>query len=114
MDVFLKENNMSREELVKMRQDADDERGNINVYLPCAKRYVASPEGRDSYVYELDGGLSWATPMLTGLAGMASQINGDLAHDSLLQLLAHSIVTNVKGPTLMYLLFHGILCDCPT
>ena len=97
MDAFLKENNMSREELVQIRQEADDEKGFINVYLPCAKRYVASPEAKDKYVYELDGGLSWATPMLTGLAGMAAQINQGLAIDQILQLLVHSIVTNEKG-----------------
>ena len=35
--------------------------------------------------------------MLTGLAGMAAQINQGLAIDQILQLLVHSIVTNEKG-----------------
>jgi hypothetical protein len=87
----------------------------VTVHLsPVCWCYVASPEGRDSYVYELDGGLSWATPMLTGLAGMASQINGDLAHDALLQLLVHSIVTNEKGLTVIDFVSQGNLRIGPT
>jgi hypothetical protein len=97
MDPFLRENNMSREELVNIRKEADAQNGYVNVYLPCARRYVASPQAKDLYVYELDGGLSWATPMLTGLTAMASQVNPDLMNSELLPLLVTSIVTNEHG-----------------
>lgn len=97
MNAFLSDSNMSRTDLVRIRKEADGEDGYINVYLPCARRYVASTEANDKYIYDFDGGLSWATPMLTGLAAMVSQVNPCLSNDDVLRLLADSIVANEKG-----------------
>lgn len=97
MNAFLSDSNMSRADLVRIRKEADGEDGYINVYLPCARRYVASTEANDKYIYDFDGGLSWATPMLTGLAAMVSQVNPCLSNDDVLRLLADSIVANEKG-----------------
>lgn len=98
MNAVLSSNNMSREDLVRIRKINDLEDGHINVYLPCFGRYVASPDSEDRYVYDYDGGgLSWATPMLTGLAGLVTQINSNLSNDDVLCLLADSIVVNKAG-----------------
>lgn len=97
MNTFLSSNNMSREDLVRIRKEGDLEDGYINVYLPCVKRYVASPDAKGGYVYDYEGGLSWATPMLTGLAAMVSQVNPALPNDDVLHLLVDSIVVNEKG-----------------
>ena len=87
----------------------------VTVHLsPVCWCYVASPEVRDSQIYQLNGGLSWGTSMLTGLAGMASQINGDLAPDAILQRLGTSILTNEKGLTVIDFVSQGNLRVGPT
>ena len=97
MNEFLRENNISREDLVAIRKARDLENGYINLYLPCAGRYVASPDTESGYVYDLDGGLSWGTPLLAGLAALTLQVNPDLTNDEVLGLLGESVLTNQQG-----------------
>lgn len=97
MNEFLAYNNLTHQDLIKIRKDGDELEGFVNVYLPCARRYVASFKSSSEYVYDLDGGLSWATPMLAGLAAMVTQVNPTLSNDDILLLLADSIVENDKG-----------------
>jgi hypothetical protein len=118
MDEFLSKNGMTRGELAATRKGGDLEKGYITLYLPCARRYVASHTIKDGYVYEYDGGLSWATPFLAGLAAMALQVNPELTNDELLLLLRDSIVTNKHGldvvdPQLLIRLASGAISPGP-
>jgi hypothetical protein len=97
MDEYLREQGMTREELVVLRKEADIKMGYISLYLPCGRRYIASPSIKDGYAFYNDWGLSWATPLLAGLAALALQANPELTSDELLMTLRDSIVTNKHG-----------------
>lgn len=77
----------------KLKKD-DMERGYITVNIPTEPRFLASHKNTKEYLYEIDGGLSWATPVLTGLAGLTLQINPELSNVEILQVLKESIITN--------------------
>ncbi len=97
MNEFLKQNNMTREELVRIRETNDLENGYVSLYLPCSGRYVASHVESNGYVLDNEGGLSWGTPFLTGLAALASSVNPSLTNEQVLSLLQRSIIRNDKG-----------------
>ena len=108
---YLRQSSISREDFVRDREERDNEAGYINLYLPCGRRYVASHSAKDRYVYDYDGGLSWATPLLTGLAAMALQVNPTLTNGEILGLLSESIIRNERGlniidPQLLITLAH--------
>lgn len=103
---YLKKNNKTKEWLIQDRKIRDQENGYITAYIPSVGRYVASAEEKDQYKYDKEGGLSWATPVLTGLAAMTLQINSNLSNVEVLDLLSKAIITNDKGldvidPTLL-------------
>ena len=123
MDEFLQEHSMTREDLVAIRKERDAEMGFITLYLPCGRRYVASHSSKNGYIYDLDWGLSWGTPLLSGLAALALQVNPELTNYELLRLLGDSITTNKHGldvidPQLLITLAEGTillfdqLCGC--
>jgi len=97
MNRYLSENNLTKEDLVQDRKKSDNVNGYITLYIPSVGRYVASLEGQNEYIYDPDGGLSWATPVLTGLAAMTLQVNPNLTNEEILSLLRKSIITNENG-----------------
>lgn len=50
----------------------------MKVMVPMDSRYLASPTGKDAYVFYRDGGFSWAVPYEAGLYALCCQVNPDI------------------------------------
>lgn len=94
---YLNQNKMTKEDLIEERRIRDQENGYVTLYIPAVGRYVASIEDEDGYIYDHGGGLSFATPVLTGLAALTAQINPELTNEKVLDLLKQAIVINEEG-----------------
>jgi serine protease AprX len=67
------------------------------VLVPAGNRTTASHEGPDVYTYWTDGGLSWATPYLAGVAALAWQVDPSLTDSEVATLIRDSATQTDAG-----------------
>ena len=60
------------------------------LWVPMDSRSLASPTGRDEYVFYREGGLSWAIPWVAGLYALACQVDPDLAPEEFCELASRT------------------------
>lgn len=68
------------------------------VRVPGAMRSYASERGPDIYTFDAEGGLSWATPWLAGLAALAFQVNPEARPAELRAWLVETATPTRAGP----------------
>jgi subtilisin family serine protease len=68
------------------------------IRIPTGNKTVASHRGIDVYTYEREGGMSWATPYIAGLAALAFQINPYITPDKIKELLIKTVTKTSAGP----------------
>ncbi len=71
---------------------------NFVLGVPAGNRTTASYEGTEVYTYWTDGGMSWATPYLAGLAALAFQVNPEIQPEKIVQLWLETAVKTDVGP----------------
>jgi len=57
------------------------------VLVPASNRTTAGHEGRDVYTFWREGGMSWATPYIAGVAALGFQINPEIKPKKIVELL---------------------------
>ena len=72
--------------------------GKDALLVPAGGRTTACKHGPQVYEYWPDGGLSWATPYLAGLAALAWQVNPELKSDEIVQLWLDTSRPGEGGP----------------
>ncbi len=72
----------------------------ITFGVPTGSRTVANCENSSSYTYYTNGGVSWATPYMVGLAALGLQINPNLTKDEIVSYFKESaaLTNNVINP----------------
>ncbi|MFO7652800.1 MAG: hypothetical protein R6X25_03155 [Candidatus Krumholzibacteriia bacterium] len=68
--------------------------------VPAGGRTLASHEGTDVYVYEVDGGMSWGAPVIAGLAALCFQVAPQLTPAEVTSLLAAAATPCEAGPVI--------------
>ncbi|MBN2000575.1 S8/S53 family peptidase [candidate division KSB1 bacterium] len=72
-----------------------------NVLLvPAGNRTLASHMGVDVYVFDREGGRSWAAPYIAGLAALAFQVNPNTAPLKIKKLLIKTAAKTLAGPVI--------------
>jgi serine protease AprX len=67
------------------------------VLVPASNRTTACHTGRDVYTFWREGGMSWATPYLAGLAVLAYQVNPEIEPKTIVTLLQKTAVQTSVG-----------------
>ena len=69
------------------------------IYVPTSRRTTAEQynKGEYSYQYTGRGGMSWATPYLSGILALGWQVNPQLSNSEILELLFASAYRNDEG-----------------
>ena len=65
--------------------------------VPAGSRTTASHEGPEVYTYWTEGGMSWATPYLAGLAALAYQVDPEIEPKKIVELLLQTAVKTDAG-----------------
>ncbi|MBN1114633.1 MAG: S8/S53 family peptidase, partial [Oligoflexia bacterium] len=65
------------------------------IFVPGGTRTIASHRGINVYTYERNGGMSWGTPYLAGLAALAYQVDPNITPDKIIAYWKQS-ATDVK------------------
>lgn len=68
--------------------------------VPAGGRTTASHYGPGVYTYWTEGGLSWATPYIAGVAALACQVNPDITPAQLVELIKQTAVRTAAGQVL--------------
>jgi serine protease AprX len=66
--------------------------------VPAGSRTTASHEGPEVYTYWTEGGMSWATPYLAGLAALAYQVDPEIEPKKIVELLLQTAAKTDAGP----------------
>jgi len=66
--------------------------------IPAGNRTLASFRGNDVYMFDRDGGMSWAAPYIAGLAALAFQAAPEIAPQRIIQLLIETAAKTDAGP----------------
>jgi len=70
----------------------------LSLLVPAGNRTTASHEGPEVYTYWTEGGMSWATPYLAGLAALAYQVDPEIEPKKIIELLLQTAVQTDAGP----------------
>lgn len=70
------------------------------LWVPGGNRTRASHKGDGVYAFDVDGGRSWSTPYLAGVAALGYQIDPTLSTAAVKELLIESATPNKNGPIL--------------
>ena len=65
--------------------------------IPTGHKTLAGHTGNEVYVYEREGGRSWAAPYLAGLAALAFQVNPQITPDEIKKLLIETALHTAAG-----------------
>ena len=71
-----------------------------DIRVPTGNKTIASHRGDSVYTFEREGGRSWASPYVAGLAAMALQINPGLKPGEIFCLLTETAAKTAAGPVI--------------
>ena len=71
-----------------------------SLWVPGGNRTRASYKGEADYAFDVDGGRSWSTPYLAGVAALGYQVNPALSPAQVKELLIKSATPSKSGPIL--------------
>ena len=104
---YLRDQNQSVAALLQNHAQSDRDKGYVTLYAPGDYSTLAGPgEGKqgygpDDYFYSEEGGLSRATPYLSGVLALALQVNPALTPDEMVTLLADGVYELENGVRLI-------------
>lgn len=88
----------SAEEIARLRnQQGDGQTSYAPVWVPVEPRVLASSKGDGKYERFDEGGDSWATPYVAGVAALILQVNPELSNREVIQIIADTTVENANG-----------------
>ena len=81
-----------REKIEKRLSEIKD--GLPAVIIPCDYRTMASREGSDQYMYNGNGGMSWAVPYLSGIFALVWQVRPNLKKEQIAEIIKQTALVN--------------------
>lgn len=92
------------EVVVNERQQRGQQQCYATIWVPIEPRLLASWRGNHRYEFYEEGGDSWATPYVAGVAALVLHVNPALSNKQVIEIIAQTTVQNA----------HGLLMISPT
>jgi subtilisin family serine protease len=67
------------------------------ILIPAGNRTLASHRGNNVYVFDREGGRSWAAPYIAGLAALAFQVNPKITPNKIKELMLNTATKTQEG-----------------